>query len=162
MKQPTTILALDLGTKCGFAYGRDGKLMQHGIINLAPNRWEGGGYRFLRFRQKLADFWQAYREDLLIAYEKVVRHKGTAAAHCYGGLLGILTGFCEEHRIPYHGFTVQEIKQHATGKGNATKGDMIAAAHARGWSPTDDNDADALWIFDHAYQTIQQTEAPRA
>ena len=36
------------------------------------------------------------------------------------------------------------LKKFATGKGNAGKKEMIAAARARGWAPADDNMADAL------------------
>ena len=42
------------------------------------------------------------------------------------------------------------IKKHATGKGNAGKAEMIAAATARGFDPVDDNHADALALLDWA------------
>jgi hypothetical protein len=42
---------------------------------------------------------------------------------------------------------VGTIKRHATGKGNANKGLMIAAMRARGHSPADDNEADALALL---------------
>ena len=40
--------------------------------------------------------------------------------------------------------------KHATGKGNATKEAMERSARERGWTPIDDNEADALWILDWA------------
>jgi Holliday junction resolvasome RuvABC endonuclease subunit len=40
------------------------------------------------------------------------------------------------------------IKRHITGKGNATKEEVIAAVRAKGFSPVDDNDADALALLD--------------
>ena len=39
---------------------------------------------------------------------------------------------------------VGTIKKHATGKGNASKDDMIASVRLRGHNPADDNEADAL------------------
>jgi Holliday junction resolvasome RuvABC endonuclease subunit len=42
---------------------------------------------------------------------------------------------------------VGTIKKHATGKGNASKEEMIAAARAKGFNPTDDNQADALMLL---------------
>ena len=81
-----------------------------------------------------------------VYFEEVRRHLGTDAAHIYGGLLGVVTAWCEEHEIPYQGVPVGEIKKHATGKGNADKGAMIAAAKARGHQPGDDNEADAIAI----------------
>jgi len=44
-------------------------------------------------------------------------------------------------------------KRHATGKGNAPKAAMIAAARARGFSPADDNEADAIAILHWAIET---------
>ena len=45
------------------------------------------------------------------------------------------------------------MKRHATGKGNAGKQAMIAAARARGFHPTDDNEADAIAILLWALET---------
>ena len=42
---------------------------------------------------------------------------------------------------------VGTIKKHATGRGNARKDAMLAAARARGHSPADDNEADALALL---------------
>ena len=46
-----------------------------------------------------------------------------------------------------------EVKKFATGKGNADKAAMIAAARARGFSPADDNEADAIAILHWAIET---------
>jgi Holliday junction resolvasome RuvABC endonuclease subunit len=87
-----------------------------------------------------------------VYFEEVRRHVGVDAAHAYGGFLATLTAWCEHHQIPYQGVPVGTIKKHATGKGNASKDDMIAAIRLRGFQPTDDNEADALalllWALD--------------
>jgi crossover junction endodeoxyribonuclease RuvC len=54
------------------------------------------------------------------------------------------------NKIPYEGVPVGTIKRHITGKGNATKEEVIAAVRAKGFSPVDDNDADALALLDWA------------
>ena len=54
------------------------------------------------------------------------------------------------NKIPYEGVPVGTIKRHITGKGNATKEEVIAAVRAKGLSPVDDNDADALALLDWA------------
>ena len=41
----------------------------------------------------------------------------------------------------------------STGKGNANKDAIIAAARARGFSPVDDNEADAIAILLWAMET---------
>ncbi len=139
-------LALDLGTTTGWAID-DGRSITSGTINLKPRRFEGGGMRFLRFRHWLDEVRTTGPGPIgAVYFEEVRRHLGTDAAHIYGGLLGVVTAWCEEHEIPYQGVPVGEIKKHATGKGNADKGAMIAAAKARGHQPDDDNEADAIAI----------------
>ena len=65
----------------------------------------------------------------------------------YGGFLGMLTAWCEEHDVPYEGVPVGTIKRYATGKGNADKAKMVAAIQARGFRPADDNEADAIALL---------------
>jgi Holliday junction resolvasome RuvABC endonuclease subunit len=85
-----------------------------------------------------------------VYFEEVRRHLGVDAAHAYGGFMAHLTAWCEHHQIPYQGVPVGTIKKHATGKGNAGKDEMIAAAKARGNAPVDDNEADALALLHYA------------
>jgi len=55
--------------------------------------------------------------------------------------------------ITWLGVPVGTIKRHATGKGNADKEAMVVAARARGFSPADDNEADAIAILHWAIET---------
>jgi Holliday junction resolvasome RuvABC endonuclease subunit len=55
--------------------------------------------------------------------------------------------------VPYQGVPVGTIKKHATGRGNADKQAMVAAARARGFSPADDNEADAIALLLWAIET---------
>lgn len=137
-------LALDLGTNTGWATTRDGVTVS-GTASFKVGRYEGGGMRYLRF-QRWLDEMAAHGLDS-IWFEEVRRHAGTDAAHVYGGLLATLTAWCEHRGIPYSGVPVGSIKRHATGKGNANKDAMIAAAVARGFTPGDDNEADALALL---------------
>ncbi|HNT86491.1 MAG TPA: hypothetical protein PKL84_01380 [Candidatus Hydrogenedentes bacterium] len=143
------ILALDLGTVTGWAACIDGRV-QSGTWTFRPSRYEGGGMRYVRFRHQVAEAHALLGPFDAVYFEEVRRHAGTDAAHVYGGLLATLTAWCEELRVPYQGVPVATIKRHATGKGNADKSAMIAAAVNRGWNPMDDNEADALWILDWA------------
>ncbi|MDD9929155.1 MAG: hypothetical protein OXR03_25290, partial [Rhodospirillaceae bacterium] len=88
-----------------------------------------------------------------IWFEEGRRHVGTDAAHGFGGLMASLTSWAEIRGIPYQGVPVGTIKKHATGKGNAPKQAMIDAARARGFSPADDNEADAIAILFWALET---------
>lgn len=147
----TKILALDLGTKTGWALfqqneGNTGYQVFSGTINLKNDRFQGGGMRFLRFRNWLDDI--NYKKDITsVHFEEVRRHIGTDAAHVYGGFLATLTSWCEDHNLPYQGVPVSHIKLHATGKGNASKQDVIKAMESIGYHPKDDNEADALALL---------------
>lgn len=143
----TTILALDLGTTTGWALrGSDGNITS-GSESFRPQRFEGGGMRFLRFKRWLTELKAVTDGIDALHFEEVRRHVSTDAAHAYGGFLATLTAWCEHHRIPYQGVPVGTIKKHATGKGNAGKDEVIAAIRARGHAPSDDNETDALALL---------------
>ena len=108
--------------------------------------------RYLRFKRWLTELKQAVDGLDAVYFEEVRRHAGIDAAHAYGGFMAHLTAWCEHHQIPYQGVPVGTIKKHATGKGNASKDEMVAAARLRGHAPTDDNEADALAILHWAIQ----------
>jgi Holliday junction resolvasome RuvABC endonuclease subunit len=141
-----TTLALDLGTTTGWAVVRTGGgFIMGGTISFKAKRFEGGGMRYLRFSRFLDEQYKSGVSE--IVFEEVARHAGTAAAHAYGGFLATLTAWCEEHDIPYQGVPVGTIKKFWTGKGNANKEKMMAEAVSRGFSPADDNEADALALI---------------
>lgn len=119
--------------------------------------------RSLRLRQWLVRYHtgaapdQATRLDA-IYFEEVRRHSSVQAAHVYGELSGALMAFCEEYAIPYSSVPVGTIKKAATGKGNASKQEMIAAAiHHYGIFAMTDDEADALGILRYA-QTVLHPE----
>ena len=146
------ILALDLGTTTGWAIRNDRCRILHGTAEFRPNRYEGGGMRYLRFGKWLDQTLEVTGGIDAVYFEEVRRHIGTDAAHTYGGFLAALTSWCEAKGIAYQGVPVGTIKRFATGKGNADKQAMIAAVRERGFEPGDDNEADAiailLWVLD--------------
>lgn len=145
-------LCVDLGTTTGYAVG-DNSAMISGVWKLKHGRFEGGGMRFVKFRTMLNELRDAFPASSPIThvfFEEVRRHQGVDAAHVYGGLMAVLTGWCEEQKLSYSGVPVGTIKSHWTGKGNASKDMMMAEAHRRNLNPVDDNEADAIAIFDWA------------
>ena len=147
------VLALDLGTTTGWALQTTDGLVTSGTVSFRPSRYDGGGMRYLRFRGWLDQMAKDAGPIAAIHFEEVRRHAGTDAAHVYGGLLATLTAWAETAGIAYQGVPVGTIKRHATGKGNADKAAMMAAARARGFSPADDNEADAIAILHWAIET---------
>ena len=150
---PGTILALDLGTTTGWALRSVDGLVTSGTASFKPGRYDGGGMRYLRFTNWLGELDRLSGPVAAIWFEEVRRHVGTDAAHVFGGLMASLTSWAEIRGIPYQGVPVGTIKKHATGKGNAPKQAMIDAARARGFSPADDNEADAIAILFWALET---------
>ena len=147
-----TVLALDLGTTTGWALRSMG-IITSGCLSLKSSRFDGGGMRYLRFKRWLEQLQVDAGPIGAVYFEEVRRHVGTDAAHVYGGLLGQLTAWCEEHGVAYQGVPVGTIKAFATGRGNADKAAMMAAVQSRGFSPADDNEADAIAILLWAIET---------
>lgn len=148
-----SILAIDLGTTTGWALRPRDYQIAHGFVSLRPQRFEGGGMRFLRFKRWLSEIQIVANEIHAVYFEEVRNHAGVDAAHVYGGLMATLTTWCEHRNIPYQGVPVGTIKKHATGKGNAGKGEVIAAMRSLGHPVTDDNEADALALLHWAIDT---------
>jgi Holliday junction resolvasome RuvABC endonuclease subunit len=147
------MLALDLGTRTGWAHAGADQIVTSGVTEFRNDRWQGGGMRFLRFRAWLDEMRLLTGGFDQLVYEQVRRHAGADAAHVFGGWLAILSVWCEQNGIAYQGVPVGTIKRHATGKGNADKQAMIAAARTRGFAPADDNEADAIAILLWAIET---------
>jgi len=144
-----TILALDLGITTGWAVHNKEQVIKSGTINFKPNKFEGGGMVFVRFRKWLVDLKNAEDGIDLVFFEAVRSHNGTDAAHKYGGFVAFLTAFCEHYQIPYLGVPVGTIKKYITGKGNANKDEVIEAVKKKGFTPIDDNEADSLALLDY-------------
>ena len=119
-----------------------------GTISFKQQRFEGGGMVFLRFKRWLTGLEESCGGIDAIYFEEVRRHLGVDAAHKYGGFMANLTAWCEHHKIPYQGIPVGTIKKHITGKGNASKDEVINAVKNKGFTPTDDNEADSLALLD--------------
>lgn len=141
------ILSLDLGTTTGWAVGSV-QSVDSGSESFKSKKKDGNGVKFLKFKQWLAEFDSI--EIDRVYYEKVMNHSSVYAAHAYGGFLALLIVWCERREIPYTGIGVGTIKKSWTGRGNASKREMIDEAVNRGFDPADDNEADALALLDCA------------
>lgn len=136
------LLALDLGTKTGWATHSNAGISS-GMQSFANDRFSGGGMRYLKFEKWLANLPTPSQ----VVFEEVRKHRGTDAAHVYGGLMAVLTKWCEANNIPYAGVPVGTIKKFWAGKGNANKDVMIAAGKKKGFNTEDDNEMDAIALL---------------
>ncbi|HEV7575834.1 MAG TPA: hypothetical protein VGO85_07305 [Caldimonas sp.] len=141
------VLALDLGTVTGWALRTGDGRVTSGSQSFKPDRSDGGGLRFLRFRQWLTEIDGTTDGIGAIYFEEVRRHLGVSASHAYGGFVATLTTWAEDHEIPYRGVRAGTIKRHVTGKGNANKLEVIAGARALGFAPCDANEAEAIALL---------------
>lgn len=136
------VLALDLGSRFGYAIYSFGKITS-GTKKLCKKTF---GSRFSEFRRWLLKIIEQYQIDV-VCFERVYRHVGTEAAHVFGGFMYMLAAVCDELGIQCRGLGICAIKKFMTGKGNASKIDVIEAAKRRGFDPIDDNEADALGVL---------------
>jgi len=149
------ILALDLATKTGWAFGKDGDQPRQclsGTQDFSLRRGESHGLIFLRFRKWLCAF-SIPGEKILICHEQA-HHRGAAATALISGLIAETQAFAAEHGfeiMPVHSLT---LKKFATGSGRADKEVMIQKAIEAGFNPADDNEADAIHLLRYAIQEI--------
>ena len=74
----STILALDLGTHTGWALHQLDSTITSGTEHFKPQRFEGGGMRFLRFKRWLAELLTTSGHINAVYFEEVRRHAGVA------------------------------------------------------------------------------------
>lgn len=147
-----TILALDLGTKTGWAHQTFLGDIVSGTEDFSTKRHEGAGMRYLRFSRWLTEIKQCGVTE--IYFEEVRNHVGVESGHVYGAYMGALMAWCEKHQIPYQSVPVGTIKKFATGKGNSGKPEMIQAAIDCGFNVADDNEADAIHLLRYVVDKI--------
>ena len=146
-----TICALDLATTTGYASVSHGIVMS-GTFKCRQSSKEPWGLCFLRFKRFLRE-WLIQEKPEQLWYEDVRRWSSGDAAKAYCGLRAVMLMECEAHGVEVIGAAVGTIKKSFTGKGNATKQDMIDVACVKyGNHITDDNEADALAILELAIQ----------
>mgnify|MGYP000848415379 FL=1 len=134
------ILALDIATKTGWR-----TKTSSGVWDLKPNRGESEGMRVVRFKSKVKEL--ILLENInLVAYERPAgMHKSSIMVA--SEMVGVLKDLCIEMNVELSCYSASEIKKFATGKGNASKQLMIDDAIKKGFNPKDDNEADAIHLY---------------
>lgn len=145
----TVTAAFDLGLKTtGTAWADDSDIF------VCPNVYHRSPMSDRRITARLHWWQHTFRHALEphagshVAVEAPFVHpKHMTGAMRLLELHGVFRAVCADAGIAVTTVTPSELKKWATGKGNATKTDMIAAAIARGLDePQDDNEADA-WLL---------------
>lgn len=141
------VLALDVAGNCGWAVTP----RVSGVWDIKPRRGDSPGMRYIYLRKKLSSVLKAYPDLSLVVYERA-HHRGGAATEYALGYSAIIQSWCAEKKIEHQAVHSSEIKREATGRGSASKADMIAAAKIK-WPKINvisDDHADALWLLHYA------------
>ncbi len=170
------ILALDLATITGWAYGPAAP------PRLALGARAAGGYEqpdsgsfrvavkgrpdgvfFASFQGWLEARLTGSRPTMVVWEAPIIGRHGKINRHTIYRLTGLAV-VCD---LTCHMFHIAEtaevapatIKKHATGNGRADKRAMQDQALLMGWAFGDDNEADALWLHDYASAILRLREA---
>jgi hypothetical protein len=167
MSDPFTVLALDVSTKVGFAYGPRFGDPKHGVW-LLPKAPAGIGERMSALYNKLHDALQVMRPALVIFEAPIA--KVQTSARLLIGLAASVEQVCweasvrclEEHADKARGLVLGRSRfSTVNNKGkrvSANKPAVIAWCEQQGWTPEDDNSADALLLWRYAH-TVNASRA---
>lgn len=152
------ILALDLSlTATGWARS----LTDYGTLR-PPKGQDRGLPRLAWIRDRVMEL----AEGADVAVVEGYAYARGQRAHQIGGLGGIVRLALHEAGMPLVDIPPATLKKLATGKGNASKDAVLAEAIRRlGYAGSDDNEADALWLFElarHALDLPGAVELPKA
>lgn len=143
-------LALDLGSRCGFAIMDDGRI-SHGWIDLkVDKKFHVSGYL------KLFNWMESFKKN---GYEiDVVVEKPHASGMFYAveilfGLLAIVYSFCDKHQIPVRTVSPMTIKKFWTGTGKSDKKAMVKKTQEKFPTVVDHNESDAIALLYYHLET---------
>ena len=143
------ILALDIATVCGFRTET-----ASGVWNFnKQKRGDSYGMRLIRFKSSVKEILDLEEIDIVVYERPAGMFKSSIIVA--SEMIGVLIALCEERGIQYTAYSATEIKKFATGKGNAKKQDMIDAAISLGFNPEDDNEADAIHLYNLAKKDLE-------
>jgi hypothetical protein len=161
------LLALDLATCTGFALGSTEQgVLEHGSHRILKTGEDVGLY-LVTFRDWLlalvarTDPWTIYFEaPVLLGRDKTSLN---TLRKLYG-LAGMTEVVAHDRGIDCREANTSNIVTHFCGKGSPRYGDerkkaTMAKCRERGWTITDDNDADALALLDYALAQIKPEHA---
>lgn len=143
------ILAIDPATKMGWAISP----VLCGMENYTPKSGESSGFKLIKFKSFLQKIIQTENIELLVYERAGGRFKNDIMSHAKW--VAVIEIVCIELNIQYRAYSSGEIKKFATGKGVASKAEMIKAAIRKYKKPVkDDNVADALHLLHLAIEDL--------
>ena len=135
------ILALDIATKTGWK-----TKTASGVWDFSLKRSDSYGMRVVRFKAAVREIIQLESINL-VSYERPAgRHASSIMVA--SEMIGVLQDLCIELGVQVTAYSATEIKKFATGKGNANKEAMVAAAREKyNYQGESDDEADAIHLY---------------
>lgn len=157
------ILALDLARNLGWAAGTNAGRPACGTFRLAGEVTDPGA-GLAAACDVIADLITTHRPALIVAERAVPPHRQTNADIGYWliGLVAVAQLVAWKRDVPIRLISAATARAETIGNGRAVKADVIEWAEARGWSPRDDHQADALLLLAHAYGERRDRQRPKA
>jgi Holliday junction resolvasome RuvABC endonuclease subunit len=159
-----TILALDPGSKTGFAYhsayevnpkfGGGGLVaVVSGTALFERKRGASAGMRFVLFTAWLQQILDAVEPDVVV-YE-MAHHRGGAATEILVGFTTRIQEECERRGIEYLGVHTGTMKKEVLGSGRAEKSDSVKfAENYLGRKVGGDDESDAVCLLAYAEKKL--------
>jgi crossover junction endodeoxyribonuclease RuvC len=161
MPAPGGILALDLSTKTGWAVGSRFEAPAHGVW-LLPGGIANLGRVFSSLAASLEDAIRLFRPVRIFFVPPLSKHQTTAELLI--GLSATVKMISYEQGVPVGQEAESTVRKHVLGSGrfSSTKEAKAAAfawCRSKGWTPCDDNAADALVDLHYAlvFHSARQT-----
>jgi Holliday junction resolvasome RuvABC endonuclease subunit len=157
----TTVIGGDLSMAAsGIAIWRNGTTYTHTITTPATMDKVG------RWRTVVQRIWAHVDGPTVVIVEDLPRGDVGGGTQLIerAGLLALVEYGCDARDIPFVLVNPSTLKVYATGKGNASKQDMLTAARHMRAEPGNHNEADAWWLATMALDNYRygRTFAPNA
>jgi crossover junction endodeoxyribonuclease RuvC len=157
MSQPGGILALDLATRTGWAYGVPGGKPIGGVWELPPAALLGR--KLASFENQLWDALALHQPRLVMFAASFTQGKAITGAELLLGLSAHVESSCYRHDAEVRKQAESTIRVHVFGKGGAQGSREALKARAMAWCAeqgyrvASDDHADALVVWTYACQT---------
>jgi len=151
------ILALDIATTTGWAFGSLGQKPFHGVI-----RTQGGiGEKLASFSNILEELIRSYDPDLIVIEQplhSIPRAGSSKSLRLLLGLCAMAECVGHWHNIPVREVPMATWRKHFIGAGRAPKGEprdwckrqAMHRCEVLGWGEMSDDEAEACGILDYA------------
>lgn len=158
-----TVLALDVASRTGVAWGRIGATPRFMTVKLTregeSSSMDGVAEAAARAIQWLADFTRVERIDRAVIEAPVPEAALGQATNAWStalkfALVGSFSGALKLRSVEVRFANIQAVRKFFIGKGNVrgdlAKPEVMRICQALGWSPanTDEGDAAATWLFE--------------